>query len=136
MATCTHIRHRPRLGIPKVFPCCNWRKRKPASSLVTAEKGGVLISPSSQTRGLSTELTKSSYVAFDIASTTGAYSDPNRHPFRWQSDTRSEIRYRFADIGIRYRVGPAQSLDFTTEGRITGFLKTLRGNFLMLQSDL
>jgi len=39
-------------GMDNFSPFCNLRRSNPASILAGAENGGVLISPSSQTRGL------------------------------------------------------------------------------------
>src|SRR5688572_10421469 len=51
-------------GSDKLSPACNFRKRKPASTLASVLSGGVLISPPSQTRG--SPLGDTSYVTCDI----------------------------------------------------------------------
>jgi hypothetical protein len=40
------------IGIDKVSPSCNFLNKNPASSLALAEKGGLLTSPFSHTKGL------------------------------------------------------------------------------------
>jgi len=55
-------------GIPSISPRCNRRSKSPASNLAPAENGGVFISPSNQTSGLSTEVTTQLYVISDMSS--------------------------------------------------------------------
>ena len=50
-------------GIPSISPLCNRRSRYPASTLAAWEKGGVLISPCNQTRGLSLGLTEEKHMS-------------------------------------------------------------------------
>jgi hypothetical protein len=52
-------------GISKRSPFCNFRNRKPAFTLATAEKGGVFTSPRTQTSGLSFS-DNFQYAEFDI----------------------------------------------------------------------
>ena len=60
-------------GDDNCSPFCNLRNKIPASTLAVGENGGVLISPCSQTNGLSFELTNIIYVRFDILSISNEY---------------------------------------------------------------
>src|SRR5262245_35000243 len=81
--------------MPSISPRCNLRSKCPASNLASGENGGVFISPSNQTSGLSTEATNSNfmsyltccqYVPFSTSSTM------NTDSARGQLDKRCQAR--------------------------------------------
>ena len=51
-------------GMVNFSPCCNLRKRTPASCLASAENGGDLTAPCNQTSGLSLSLMARNYMSY------------------------------------------------------------------------
>ncbi len=90
-------------GIPSISPRCNRRSKNPASNLAPAENGGVFISPSNQTSGLSTEATTQLYVISDMSSIR--FDFPERV---WRKSSEEEIMSE--DLRSLWAAGPGFSI--------------------------
>ena len=86
-------------GIPSISPRCNRRSKSPASNLAPAENGGVFISPSNQTSGLSTEATTQLYVISDMTSIRFDFRERVR-------SVRSATYDHFVSASVSARVRP------------------------------